>query len=385
MNDTAEHYSIKQQIEVESLSDQTNSSDLLILDSYKQADEQSKFTKSGYELIPMVSSGTYYFPQALNKLSFYLELYNLSQQLAEGEPYLLKYYIENSDNGEPLNEYASVSKKNASKIQPVLAAFNIKDLPTGNYNLVIEAVDRNNEILLRKKEFFFRRNNEAQPLAIGNTEDLNVSGTFVERIDNFDSIYTYVQYLFPISSEAEQNYQKSLLDSRDKGLMQKYFYAFWQRINPDNPAEEWKKYHREVKIANKLYGTRIQKGFMTARGLVYLKYGPPDMLEDRKFEPTMPPYQIWQYNQVTSKFAIQQTNRFFVFAEYEVSTNDYELVHSTAFGELFDSRWKYTMARRGNGGTGPDIDANSDQLSQDSYGSRLNNNMIFKSRSNSNW
>ena len=109
------------------------------------------------------------------------------------------------------------------------------------------------------------------------------------------------------------------------------------------------------------------------------------MLEDRKFEPTMPPYQIWQYNQVTSKFAIQQTNRFFVFAEYEVSTNDYELVHSTAFGELFDSRWKYTMARRGNGGTGPDIDANSDQLSQDSYGSRLNNNMIFKSRSNSNW
>ncbi|MEQ9262838.1 MAG: GWxTD domain-containing protein [Owenweeksia sp.] len=384
IHDSTEHYTIDHEIKVRPITEKASASDFLMLDSYKPASEKNKYAKSGYELIPMVSSGSYYFPENIDKLSFYLELYNLDQSLGEGESYLLKYYIESSDNGQALDKYASFAKKQASGVQPVLASFSIGELPTGNYNLVVEALSRQSETVIQKKEFFFRRNGSVKPLLLSQAGDLDITGTFVDGIDDFDSIYTYMSYLQPISNDAERNYQKSLLESRDKSQMKRYFYVFWQNINSNDPAGEWNRYHTEVKIANKLYGTRIQKGYKTSRGRVYLQYGRPDMVDDRRFEPALPPYQIWQYNQIDSKYVINQTNRFFVFAEFDRSTNDYELIHSTALGELFDSRWKYTMANRGAGGVGPDIDSRSDDISQDSPGSRLNNNMIFKSRSNSN-
>ncbi len=376
INDAAEKYDLPQKVKVYLGMDRVSASDLTFLDHYTPATPDSKYAKSGYDLVPLVSSGSHYFPESVENISFYVELYNINKKIGDGTAYVLKRYIENADNSQVVDKLASFSKKEAAAVQPVLSGFNIKDLPTGNFNMVVEALDREGNTIIKKTQFFFRKNAYAQPLASDYIPD-DISGTFVDGITSFDSLYLFIKYLYPISVESEQDFQKSLLASRDKKKMKTYFYAFWNTKNPSNPEKQWRDYYTEVKIANRLYGTKIQRGYMSSRGRVFLSYGRPDLLEDRRFEPSLPPYQIWQYNQISSPYVIQQNNKVFIFAEFEPSTNDYELIHSTAFGELSNRRWQYDLAQ-GVFGQGGDINDNSINQGDD-FGSRINNNIIFQS------
>ena len=54
----------------------------------------------------------------------------------------------------------------------------------------------------------------------------------------------------------------------------------------------------------------------------------------------MLPYQIWHFTKLGS-----QTNRLFIFAETALGTNDYELIHSTMQGELYNENWKDIVYR----------------------------------------
>src|SRR5690606_19322694 len=137
---------VEQAIEVREIDSSAHASDLLFLDSYKPSETGSSFSKSGFDLIPYVSSSSYFFDDNHQKLAFYLELYNIHQTIDPGEAYVLKYFIEDDNTGQPLGKFASFSKKQATVIQPVLAEFNIRELQTGNYNIVIQSLDREGEI-----------------------------------------------------------------------------------------------------------------------------------------------------------------------------------------------------------------------------------------------
>lgn len=376
INNPEEKHIVNQKVVVYLGRDEVSSSDLTFLDHYSPATADSKYAKSGYDLIPLVSSGVHYFPESVEEISYYVELYNINKAIPDGEPYLLKRYIENIDNSKVVDKLASFSKKKAGIVEPVLSGFNIKELPTGNYNMVVEALDQKGKSIFKKEQFFFRNNNSVKPLAQNAIPD-DIAGTFVATLNNFDSLYLYIKYLYPISVESEQDFQKGLLASRDKQKMRNYFYAFWVNKNSQNPEGQWKDYHSNVKIANKQYGTRIEKGYMSTLGRVFLVYGKPYLIEDRRFEPSLPPYQIWQYGVIDSPYVTRQTNKIFVFAQFQPSTNDYELIHSTAFGEFNNRRWQYDLAQ-GIYGAGGGIDDNSIN-SGDNFGSRLNNNMIFRS------
>lgn len=376
-NNPGRKHKVEQPIEVYLGKKEVAVSDITFLDHYNKATKQSRFAKSGFDLIPMVISGTPYFPTEIEKISYYSEIYNLSDRLGLDEAYILKQYIENNDNGKISEKHARTSKHIANGVLPILSGFAIGDLASGNYNLVIEVIDREQKTVLKKKEFFYRENKNTKPLV----EDImleDLKGTFVSGINNFDTLYKYIKYLYPISTEREQGYQKNLLASRDKEQMKRYFFAFWQRHNREDPRTQWLDYYKNVRIANHLYNTRIQRGYMTERGRVFLTYGSPSLVEDRKFEPNLPPYQIWQYNVLNGPYAdISQNNKFFIFAELEPSTNDYELIHSTAYGELNNRRWRYDLAG-GSFGNGDNIDSNSPN-NGDGFGSRLENNVIFQS------
>ena len=377
INNPDEKYNIKQKVKINIEANRPTASDLVFLDSYTPAKENSIYAKSGYDLIPIVASGVNYFPESIDKISFYTELYNLNKSLADGEDYLLKQYIENADNGKIVDKHASFSKKKATDIQPVLSGFKIDELPTGNYYLVVEALNKEGKSIFKRSEFFFRNNNSVEPL-IESVMPSSITGTFVDAIDDFDSLYQYIKYLYPISVEVEQDFQKELLATRNKKNMKSYFYAFWKTKNPENPEGQWREYHKNVKIANKLYATRLRPGYMSSRGRVFLAYGSPDLVEDRRREPSLPPYQMWQYNQINSPYVLNQNNKIFIFAEFEMSTNDYELIHSTAYGELNNRRWQYDLAQ---GIYGPSDNLDQNRInSGDDFGSRINNNIIFQSR-----
>ena len=382
LNDPNETYHLEQEFKMHTGGSEPTTSDLLFLDSYSPASESSIFAKSGYDLVPMVSSGSYFFNESLNNLSFYVELYNADESVGENQPYVIKYYLQNADNGQVLNKYASFSKKTAGPVLPLLAGFNIENLKTGNYELVVEALNSEGQPFISKKTFFYRKN---APKAI-DVEDLNntdITGTFADLLGGLDSVYLYTKYLFPISTDAERNYQKSLLAERDVKKMKQYFYTFWVQRNDYDPQTEWENYHQRVKEVNYAYNSSLRPGYMTDRGRVSLVYGKPDLVEQRKFESGTFPYEMWRYDQLRSRYleVVNQTNRIFIFAETSLSTNEYELIHSTAMGELYDRRWQYTISdgtqRTGN------LDRNSTKYN-DGWGSKINNQSIILPNNNNN-
>ncbi len=379
VNDSEETYQLVQGLTIDIGGTSPKASDLVILDSYSPASTGSIFSKSGYDLVPMVNSGSYYFTEATEKVSFYLELYNTNLHLGEKEPFMVKYYIKQADKAGPLPGLASFSKKEATSVQPILTGFNIANLPSGNYSIVVEAVDKTGQTFLTKTMDFFRKNNLA-PINIEDIETVDYQGSFVDLLGGIDSIYKFTQYLYPISSEAERKYQKEILSQQDVVKLKRYFFVFWSQRNSLDPESAWKAYYEDVRTVNQLYTSRLRKGYMTDRGRVFLTYGKPDAIDRRQFEPGLPPYEMWQYNVIASPYVINQTNKFFVFAEFSRSTNEYQMLHSNAVGELNNRRWKYQLSR-GVYGTGGDIDQNTIN-SGDDFGSRVNNNLIIQGSQN---
>ena len=116
-------------------------SDIQILESYKKSTAASQLTKSGYDLVPYNIN---YFPKRQNALKFYMESYNLDTVIGKGTKFVYYYYIENNENLEKQFGFSGFQKQSANRINPLLAQFDITQLPSGNYNLVVEVKDSSN-------------------------------------------------------------------------------------------------------------------------------------------------------------------------------------------------------------------------------------------------
>ena len=63
-------------------------SSIIALEDYKPSNAAT--AKNGYDLIPMIMP---YYPESINRLSFYAEIYNTKKVLGENEKYLINTYI----------------------------------------------------------------------------------------------------------------------------------------------------------------------------------------------------------------------------------------------------------------------------------------------------
>ncbi|MBP7497601.1 MAG: GWxTD domain-containing protein [Bacteroidales bacterium] len=316
---------------------QVNISDIQIIDSYKKAQTPGPISKNGYDIIPLVMN---YFPPSRNTVIFYCEIYKTDEIFGTDGKYLLKYYIESNETPLAIDEYTVIKKESAKPVKVLLTEMDISKLSSGNYNLVVEIRDKNNIIVASKKMFFQRNNPDIKP-DFSKIENLNVANTFIENIKNIKEMKDYVRSLYPISSSLENSYADNLLQNNDLTLLQKYFYNFWYKRNPDNPEKPWLAYLEQVKKVNKVYGTRIKKGYETDRGRVYLQYGPPNTVVQNENEPSAYPYEIWHYYTLKN-----QSNRKFVFYSSDLVTNDYQLIHSDAIGERADFTWQVKVYNR---------------------------------------
>lgn len=315
-------------------------SDILLVDSYSKASAPSKLTKSGYELVPRIYS---FYLNNTNSLTFYAELYNMDRYYPEGGQYLVNYFVQSYESSQKMKEFNFVKRMDVSNANILLNTLNIKDLPTGNYYLVVEMRDRSNKLLASNSVFFQRYN----PGAEMNLEDLSstsLTNTFVESIDNLDSLREYLRCLNPRCSEAERDYVNNLVKTDDKLTMQQFLYNFWNTRAPLNPKNAWDEYYAQVLRVNASYSTRTKKGYMTDRGYVYLKYGTPDSINEEPFEPGAYPYEIWHYYEVAG-----QRNRRCVFMSQDMVTNDYTLIHSDITGEVNNPKWQLMIYSRFTG------------------------------------
>ncbi|HEU4718014.1 MAG TPA: GWxTD domain-containing protein [Bacteroidia bacterium] len=327
-------------------------SHLEMLESCTPTVTQNTLSKSGYDMVPYVSS---FFPENMNELKFYGEVYNTTKVIHE-DKFLVLYYIESAATMTKMNDYSSFLKLAPEKINSFIYSFNLTKLPSGSYNLVVEVRNAFNRLLSQRKSPF-ERFNPGITYQLTDLGAVDISNTFAGRITNIDTLTDYIRSLRPISSQPEIEFAENRIKAGDLKLMQQYFYNFWLARNETNPEGAWLKYNIEVQKVNHDFSTPILRGYETDRGRVYLQYGPPDQRVVETNEPSSYPYEIWQYYTIRSAQTTDgvnqpdntvQTNKKFVFADFDLVTNNYQLIHSDARGEVRDDNWQLRLVKRDN-------------------------------------
>ncbi len=309
----------------------TTISDITLLESFKKTVSKTSISKNGYDLLPTVSN---FLSSEFKNLGFYTEVYPASP-INSKDNYLVSYNIEDFETGNKIEPFGKFSKMIAQFANPIIGEFAIETLPTGNYNLSVEVFTNKNELIATKKIFFQRLNSEYTDKI--NTDNLEFENSFVAKY-SFEEIKEHVKSLTPISLQQDELYATNLLADPKEIFLKKYFLSFWQKKHGVSAEKEWEKYRLAVVRAEEKFGFGKTKGYQTPRGRIYLKYGAASVVNrnDGKSDISVP-YEIWIYNTLGQN----QSNRKFVFANFQdLAAGRYELIHSTAIGEVRDEKWQ---------------------------------------------
>jgi GWxTD domain-containing protein len=333
--------------------DKMTISGIQLLEKFSKTENQTILSKSGYDLVPYPDN---FLPKSMQKLAFYAEIYHAEKTMGENAKYLLSYFIRGYENERTIDEFAKVRKETAKPVGVVLHEFDIQSLPSGNYLLIIEARNQANEVVASSSLFFQRSNPDLQ-LSTKDLAALNIQNTFVATMTNKDTLTEYIRSLAPISSEIEKAFAKNQLHTLEMLTLQQYFLNFWMKRAPVDPQASWLKYKEAVANVQELYRTPIKKGYETDRGRIHLKHGPPNTIADQSFQSSdsgmhidndgsdgsegTVPYQIWHYYELSN----HERNVKFVFANPNLATNDYILIHSNAEGEVNNPNWQSELSR----------------------------------------
>ena len=196
-------------------------SDIELVESYSKATTQSSLTKNGIDIVPYCSN---FFPGNLSRIGFYAESYNAKSTLGDSSKFVFNYFIESYETKRMLAKFNKFSTQKSNPVNILLAEFNIVDLPSGNYNLVIEVHDKANQLIASRRAFFQRLNPNAKfdPQDLAN---IATSGTFVANFKSKDSLTDHVRSLRPIASEAEKIFIDEQIKTSTLEMMQQYFYS----------------------------------------------------------------------------------------------------------------------------------------------------------------
>jgi GWxTD domain-containing protein len=307
-------------------------SDVLVAEYAYPTEDQSNFTKSGYHIIPMLSS--FYATDSKN-IPLYLELYGT--ETIQDSSYHFSYRIINTQDATEIPGFTKSSTLTKSNVVPVFESVNIEELSSGSYQIEFRVSTTKNEILA-VQTYDFERSNENNSMF--SMENLMLDPAFQKSIPN-DSVFYYLECLIPISKPAEIKNIIETLKEKDEKNARKHIQGYWTLTTPTNPYESWLKYKTQVDFVQKIYGNNFQEGFETDRGRVYLKYGAPNQINARESSPSEYPYEIWTYNKIGI-----YSNKRFIFYNPDLVNNAYRLLHSDMIGELKNPAWPQILAKR---------------------------------------
>ncbi len=296
-----------------------------------QEGERSKY---GYTATPLLTD---YLPRTITKLNFYAEVHGTERTLGRDSLFLLSYQIEGFESKAVFGPYKRSIRAKAKPVEPVIAEFDIADLPSGNYVLAVEVRDRTGQLVTRKEQFFQRNNPIAYSYDLQSLDRLDLEGKFSSAFANRDTLVDHIASLRPIADPLEAKIIDDRYKDRDIDLMKRFFYSFWANRSME-PEKAWEAYRQEVIKVNKMFSCRVLRGYETDRGRVYLKYGAPNTMMDRFNETGTLPYTIWHYYRA-GKF----TNRRFVFWQPEMANFCMQLLHSEVPGEVNNPQWNYML------------------------------------------
>ena len=340
-------------------------SSLQLMASLKPTEKQNVLSRGGYDMEPYVSD---FVPEQVSVLNYYYEVYNIDKEVGTNAV-LTMAYVEELETGRRVEASQTVSRRKSATTIPVVGSLDIAALPSGNYNLVCEVRNRDNQLMLYKKVPFYRSN----PGVKGSVA-ADYAASFAGRLTDEEQLNLYLDALYPLASETEKSAVAELV--RRPGLQEKqeFLYQFWTRRYKLTAEAEWLKYKERIDYVQEHFSYPLTRGIMTDRGRVYLTYGAPDFVRDEKnfaimgHTTTMErnrndlsdlgnksyegdgvgvgqvfylPYQLWRYNRLSGN----DENRVFIFWDDQRSGN-YTLLHSNASGEVHEADWERRLSRQ---------------------------------------
>jgi GWxTD domain-containing protein len=314
--------------EVTDARDQLRFSAIELVDLAFKSEEQSRFTKSNYYIIPLLKN---YFNKDMNNLPYYTEIYG-----ATG-PIVLERKVINAQNGQAYPALSAIDTLQPEAVLALLQQLDLTDLLTGTYQLQLSA--QNLQTGQQANQVFdFERFNDSD-IAF----DLNsmlLDPAFQASIHP-DSVAYYLESLIPIAKQGEIRTLIELLKTKDSANMRQQIQAFWYQTSGANAYEQWIQYQSQVRSVEKFYANNYMEGFETDRGRVYLKYGQPNSVVVKESSPSEYPYEIWTYDKIGI-----YSNRRFVFYNPDLVSNNHRLLHSDMVGELRNPAWQQILVRR---------------------------------------
>lgn len=223
---------------------------------------------------------------------------------------------------------------------PLLLSINTSNILSGNYTLVVEARDRNKNLLYNTTTALSIFH-PAIDIAINAKSNRTYENSFVSDMDamelnyNLKSIYSQV-------GQKQTDVLNDIIDSDAIEPKKYYLFNHWNRLAPADPEKVFKQFKSIADAIDKKYNNNVGYGFETDMGYIFMKYGKPNDIISVEEEPAAPPYEIWIYEhlQVT-----KQNNVKFLFYNPSLSGNDYTLLHSTCRGETFNKQWELELYR----------------------------------------
>lgn len=343
-------------IQIDYQPDKLQFSEVQLIESAIPSTSESITTKNNFDLVPYVSN---FFPPNMDRIMFYVEIYN--SEKAIGDDFMLRLFVETFESQREIPDISRFRRLSPAQINPYIGELNIENLASGNYNLVLEVRNRENELLESKRYFFQRSSTTATPLReMAQLGDYDFGNMFYGEVDNLDSLVEYIYSMRPIANSHEQRFIDHRALSAPITVLQDFFYEFWVARDPANPNASWRVYKEQVEFVNRSFSSLIKRGYNTDRGRVYLQYGTPNSVYISDFEPSAYPYEIWHYDRVGN-----ERNRRFVFYNPHLVGDEYELLHSELTGEIQNPNWERLLNKRNH--TIYDFDQ---RYSDDHWGSR---------------
>ncbi|MBR1851028.1 MAG: GWxTD domain-containing protein [Bacteroidales bacterium] len=326
---------------------------LQLISSAKKTTTENAISRRGYDMEPYIND---FLPEQIKQISFYYELYNLETELGR-DKFITCAYVEEYETGIRATDILATTRHQAAQTVPVFGTIDIANLPSGHYNIVVEARDRDNETLIYTKLPFFRSNPGVEPEPLS-----DYAATFVAQFTDTNTLNIYIDALTPIASEIERSQARKVIASNSIEKKQAFFYSFWAKRNATAPSKAWEEYKVLVDYVLKEFSYPKTPGHHTDRGRVYLQYGPPDFVRDEKnfvgtstsqgsgemfsqdYEGSLGhiyylPYQLWRYNSLPA----DQPNRVFIFWD-QFRSGYYKLLNSNAKGEVRDMKWEQVLS-----------------------------------------
>ena len=306
-------------------------SNIQLADYINTTKNKNQFSKYGFDVFPHLGN---YISNECSVLPFYFETYGTN---SSNKKLKIDYKIISKENNKTIYHIADSSIEIKGNVTPIVNAIDIKELPTGTYELYINVKNAN---YLTNKKFEFYRYNDNVSTYEKTTKILDPN--FHKSLKT-DSLGFYAKSLIPIMYNEDKKILLSLLKEQDSSKIRNFIESFWVSTSTFNPYEEWLRYKNQVLLIEKLYKTHNVHGFETERGRVYLKYGPPTTIKTKETSPSEYPYEIWQYDKIKN-FA----NKRFVFYNPDIVGNNFRLLHSDMLGEIKNFKWPGLLTKRNN-------------------------------------